>query len=218
MPKQFDLIVFDWDGTLANSTQMIVDCMRQSAMDAQLPVPTEADASQIIGLGMREAVRVLFGDLSSSDYARLTDRYREYYFAQDEATPLFEGVKEALPEFRALGFDLAVATGKGRNGLNKSLQMTGLAAYIQTTRTVDECFSKPHPQMLEELMEVHVSLPERTLMVGDTTFDLQMAQNAGVASVGVTYGAHAKEKLLGHAPMAVLDSFQQVREWILQHA
>lgn len=217
MPKQFDLIVFDWDGTLANSTQMIIDCMRQSAMDANLPVPSQQAASQIIGLGMREAVRVLFGDLAPTDYQRLTERYRHHYFAQDEATPLFDGVKEALPEFRSLGFELAVATGKGRHGLNKSLEMTGLAPYIQSTRTVDECFSKPHPQMLEELMEVHVVLPTRTLMVGDTSFDLQMAKNAGTASLGVSYGAHEKDTLLGCDPLAIVDSFEEVRNWILQN-
>lgn len=217
MPKQFDLIVFDWDGTLANSTQMIVDCMRQSAIDASLPVPSQEEASQIIGLGMREAVRVLFGELAQAEYEHLTERYRHYYFAQDEATPLFDGVKEALPEFRSLGFELAVATGKGRHGLNKSLQMTGLVPYIQSTRTVDECFSKPHPQMLEELMEAHVVLPARTLMVGDTSFDLQMAKNAGAASLGVSYGAHSKNTLSACDPIMIMDSFEDVRRWILEN-
>lgn len=218
MPKQFDLIVFDWDGTLANSTKMIADCMRLAAHDAKLPVPDEVTAAQVIGLGLSEAVHALFGELHQDQYDILTNRYRYYYYARDEETILFDGVFDAVKELKRLGFDLAVATGKGRNGLNKSLERSGLKPYIDASRTVDECFSKPHPQMLDDLMDQMVTLPERTLMVGDTSFDMQMAQNANVKSLAVTYGAHALEKLLPFSPLAHFDNFAKVNDWILTNA
>lgn len=218
MSKKFDLIVFDWDGTLANSTKMIVDCMREASRDAGLPVPEEYAASQIIGLGMREAVNVLFGEMSEAQYATLTDRYRYYYYARDEETVLFDGVLDSVVELKRLGFDLAVATGKGRNGLNKSLEISGLKPYIDATRTVDECFSKPHPQMLHDLMDELVITPERTLMIGDTTFDMQMAQQAKVSSLAVTYGAHPLDKLLEYQPLAHFNRYGDLHQWLLTHA
>jgi len=218
MPKRFDLIVFDWDGTLANSTQMIVDCMREASKDSGLPLPSEQEAVSIIGLGMREAVNVLFGNISPEQYALLTDRYRYYYYAKDEETVLFEGVYESIIELKRLGFDLAIATGKGRNGLNKSLDLSGLKPYIDATRTVDECFSKPHPQMLHDIMDELVINPERVLMIGDTSFDLQMAKNANISSLAVTYGAHPIDKLLEHQPLAHFERFLDVNQWLLAHA
>jgi phosphoglycolate phosphatase len=218
MPKQFDLIVFDWDGTLANSTAMIVDCMRQASADAGLPVPDHAAASQIIGLGLVEAIDALFGSLNQSQFQQLVARYRYYYYARDEETPLFEGVAEAIERLENSGYKLAVATGKGRNGLNKSLEQSGLGRFMHATRCVDECFSKPHPQMLLELMDELAVMPERTLMIGDTTFDLQMASNAQVASLAVTYGAHAAENLKPLGPLACFDRFDALDQWLVDHA
>lgn len=218
MPKQFDLIVFDWDGTLANSTKMIADCMRLASKDADLPVPDEKTACQVIGLGLNEAVHALFGEISQDQHDILKNRYRYYYYTRDEETVLFDGVFDALKHLKRLGFDLAVATGKGRNGLNKSLDLSGLKNLIDASRTVDECFSKPHPQMLDDLMDQLVTLPERTLMVGDTSFDMQMAQNANVKRLAVTYGAHALEKLLPFEPLAHFDEFKKLYDWLLENA
>ncbi|CAG0965341.1 phosphoglycolate phosphatase [Methylophilaceae bacterium] len=218
MPRQFDLIVFDWDGTLANSTQMIVDCMREASADAGLPVPEPSAASHIIGLGLVEAVNMLFGELNDTQFRQLVARYRYHYHARDEDTPLFEGVAEAVESLERSGFMLAVATGKGRNGLNKSLQRSGLAKYMHATRCVDECHSKPHPQMLLELMDELGTEPEHTLMVGDTSFDLQMASNAKVASLAVTYGAHPEAELRKHEPLACFDRFEALNRWLVEHA
>ena len=218
MPKQYDLIVFDWDGTLANSTQMIVDCMREASADAGLPVPEPTAASNIIGLGLAEAVHALFGELTPAQYQQLVARYRHHYYTRDEDTPLFEGVRETIEYLSKAGFMLAVATGKGRNGLNKSLEKSGLADFMHATRCVDECFSKPHPQMLHELMDELVTGPERTLMIGDTSYDLQMASNAGVTSLAVTYGAHPESELKKHQPLACFDRFTSLDQWLREHA
>ena len=218
MPKRFDLIVFDWDGTLADSTQMIVECIRQASAEAGLSVPEPAAASNIIGLGLREAIAVLFGSLSDSQYELLTARYRHHYFARDQQTLLFEGAALALAELERQGFLLAVATGKGRNGLNRSLADSGIAHHIHASRCADECLSKPHPQMLMEIMDELGVEAERTLMVGDTSYDLQMARNAQVASLAVSYGAHALEDLLPHAPLAHFDQFTKLNQWLIMNA
>ncbi len=218
MPKRFDLIVFDWDGTLANSTQMITDCVRAASADAGLAVPEPAAASHVIGLGLQEAIDMLFNKISETQRQHMAERYRYHYYVRDEETPLYDGVLEAIADLEKRGFKLGVATGKGRNGLNKSLARSGLANYFHATRCMDECFSKPHPQMLLELMEELGTLPERTLMVGDTSFDLQMAQNANVSSVGVSYGAHPLGNLLPHAPLAHFDRFSELNQWLIKYA
>lgn len=218
MPKRFDLIVFDWDGTLADSTQMIVECIRQASAEAGLAVPEAAAASNIIGLGLREAIAVLFGSLSESQYELLTARYRHHYFARDQQTLLFEGAAQALAELETQGFMLAIATGKGRNGLNRSLADSGVSHHIHASRCADECFSKPHPQMLLEIMDELGVEAERTLMVGDTSYDLQMASNAKVASLAACYGAHSLETLLPHAPLAHFDQFTKLNQWLIMNA
>jgi phosphoglycolate phosphatase len=218
MPNRYDLIVFDWDGTLVDSTQLIVDSIRAASADAGLPLPHPSAARGIIGLGLPEALRTLFGDLSENQRHQVTERYRYHYFAQDHAVPLFDGVADTVSELAAQGFMLGVATGKGRRGLNLSLQRSGLQPYFLATRCVDECFSKPHPQMLLEIMDELGTLPERTLMIGDTAYDLQMAQNAGVASVAVTYGAQGLENLLPYGPVAHFDSFTNLNQWLIMNA
>ncbi|HEY8353446.1 MAG TPA: HAD-IA family hydrolase [Methylophilaceae bacterium] len=218
MARRYDLIVFDWDGTLADSTQMIVECMRAASAEAGLPVPEPSAASHIIGLGLAEAVHALFGELEPVRYQQLVARYRYHYHARDEDTPLFEGVMDSVRYLSDAGYMLAVATGKGRNGLNRSLEKTGLAAFMHATRCVDECFSKPHPQMLHELMDELFTIPERTLMIGDTSHDLLMARNAGVDSLAVTYGAHPVEELKRHGPLACFDRFSELDRWLRDHA
>jgi phosphoglycolate phosphatase len=169
-------------------------------------------------LGLREAITVLFESTSESQYQQLVERYRHHYFARDQQTLLFDGAALALAELQAQGFMLAIATGKGRNGLNRSLEASGLAPYIHASRCADECFSKPHPQMLLELMDELGVAAERTLMIGDTSFDLQMASNAGVASLGVCYGAHPLDELLPHAPIAHFDQFTKLNQWLIMNA
>lgn len=216
--KNYDLIVFDWDGTLANSTQLIVDAICQASVDVGLPAPTQQAASSIIGLGFREAVYELFGKIPDTLLSQITARYTYYYGAGENYIPLFDGAQEIIEHLRQVDIQLGVATGKGRAGLNRALDRSGVKHHFMATRTVDECFSKPHPQMLQEMMEEAMTVPERTLMVGDTSFDLQMAQNAGVAGVGVTFGAHPKQRLLAHEPLACFDVFSDLALWLKQHA
>lgn len=218
MPRRYDLIVFDWDGTLVDSTQLIVDSIRAASADVGLLPPEPSVARSIIGLGLPEALRTLFGPLNETLQQQLTARYRYHYFAQDHEVPLFHGVDEAIVNLAGQGFMLAVATGKGRNGLNRSLHRSGLQQHFLATRCVDECCSKPHPQMLLEIMDELGAAPERTLMIGDTSFDLQMAANAGTASIAVTYGAQQLESLLPHGPVAHFDNFTNLNQWLIMNA
>lgn len=218
MPKQFDLIVWDWDGTLANSTGMIADALLKAAHSVGLPSITEKEASNIIGLGLKESIQALYGDIPADIAQALATQYSLNYYQGEGAIPLFDRVAETIVELNKRGHKLAVATGKGRRGLNLALEHSGLSQYFQATRTVDDCFSKPHPQMLNELMDRLVSLPERTLMIGDTTYDLQMAVNAGVKSIGVSYGAQEASQWQHLNPIAAFDDFKQLSDWLLNNA
>lgn len=218
MTKQFDLIVWDWDGTLADSTGMITNAILKAAEQVGLPALTAKTASNIIGLGLKESIEALYGDIPAEQARALATQYTANYYAGESEIPLFEGAAETIKELSKRGFKLAVATGKGRRGLNLALEHSGLGNYFHSTRTVDECFSKPHPQMLDELMDFLVVMPERTLMIGDTSYDLQMAQNAGVCSVGVTYGAQAAEQWQHLNPIQQFADFAGLSTWLLEHA
>jgi len=218
MPKRFDLIVFDWDGTVANSNQLIVNAIRNASLEVGLPQPTEEAVKGIIGLGLREALIRLVGEIPEDKLQALVARYNVHYNAGENQIVLFEGVAEAIPVLHDQGFKLGVATGKGRGGLNRALINSGLGQYFGATRCVDECYSKPHPEMLLQLMDVLDATPDRTLMIGDTSFDLQMAENAGVSSLGVTYGAHSLNSLLPFKPLAHFDEFSKVNQWLTAHA
>jgi len=218
MPKRYDLIVFDWDGTLVDSTQLIVDSILAASADTGLTPPQPSAARGIIGLGLPEALRTLFGELSETQRQRLTERYRYHYFAQDHAVPLFEGAADAIARLAENGHMLAVATGKGRRGLDLSLQRCGLRKYFMTTRCVDECSSKPHPQMLLEIMDELGVEAQRTVMIGDTSYDLQMALSAGVDSIAVGYGAQPLESLRPYGPVAYFDNFTNLNRWLIMNA
>ena len=218
IPRRFDLIVWDWDGTLANSTGMIVDAIVQAAQQVGLPALDPKAASNIIGLGLKESIHALFGDIPPDIAQKLAQQYTANYYAGEQAIPLFEGAKETIIELHRRGYKVAVATGKGRRGLNLALQHCGLTSYFHATKTVDECFSKPHPQMLDELMDELVVRPERTLMIGDTSYDLQMAQNAGVPAVAVTFGAQPREKLLSYNCIQMFNQFKDLSAWLLANA
>jgi phosphoglycolate phosphatase len=218
MSKQFDLIVWDWDGTLADSTGMITDAVVLAAAQVGLPKLDPAAARNIIGLGLRESIHALFGDIPADKAQALARQYTANYYAGEAEIPLFAGAKATIIELNRRGYKLAVATGKGRRGLNMALAHSELGNYFHETRTVDECFSKPHPQMLDELMDVCVVRPERTLMIGDTSYDLQMAQNAGVAALAVTFGAQSRDSLLAYNPIEIFNQFSDLSTWLLANA
>src|SRR5574340_151327 len=210
MPKQFELLIFDWDGTLMDSAGVIVDSIQRACEDIGLPIPGERASRQIIGLGLMQALQTLLPGLPAADYPRLVERYRHHYLGRDADIPLFAGVASGIRELAANGFQLAVATGKSRVGLERALQASGLGAWFAGTRCADQTHSKPHPAMVLELIAEFDADPARTLVIGDTSYDLLMAANAGVASLGVTYGAHEAGDLHPHAPLALMDSFPEV--------
>lgn len=218
MTKQYDLIVWDWDGTLADSTGMITRAVVKAAEQAGLPPLTPEAASSIIGLGLRESIETLYPGISDEQARVLATNYNINYFASESEILLFDGAADTIKALNRHGFKLAVATGKSRRGLNLALEHTQLRNYFHATKTVDECFSKPHPQMLDELMDHLVVLPERTLMIGDTSYDLEMAKNAGVDAIGVTYGAQKPDVWQGLNPVQQFDKFSALSEWLLEHA
>lgn len=215
MHKKFDLIVWDWDGTLADSTSMITNALVKAAEQVGLPSLAPSKAKGIIGLGLRESIYALYGDLPVEQARALAAQYSTNYYAGESEIPLFAEAPETIVALHKRGYKLAVATGKGRRGLNLALEHCGLARYFHGTRTVDECFSKPHPQMLDELMDDLVVMPERTLMIGDTSYDMQMAQNASVSSVAVTFGAQSRDQLVSYQPEQIFDQFCDLKDWLL---
>jgi phosphoglycolate phosphatase len=218
MPGQFELLVFDWDGTLMDSAAAITSSLRAACADLELPVPSEERARYVIGLGLTDALKYLLPDLPTVGYPALLERYRHHFLREDRDTTLFEGVPQMLQALRQAGFVLAVATGKSRRGLDRALAATGLQAAFDATRCADESFSKPHPGMLLWLLEEFNMASDRTLMIGDTSHDMEMAAAAQVPRLGVAYGAHPRENLLKHDPLACLDTFDELAQWLMTHA
>lgn len=216
--RRFDLIVFDWDGTLMDSAGAIASSVQAAARDLGLAPPSDARARHIIGLGLQDALRHALPDLPSERYGELSQRYRHHYLAQDQELALFPGIDDLLVRLRAEGRSLAVATGKSRLGLDRALSVSGLGPRFDASRCADECFSKPHPQMLEELMEEFSVTPEATLMIGDTSHDVLMARNAGVGAVAVSYGAHPRKELEALAPLACVNTVAELSSWLERNA
>lgn len=216
--KQFDLIVWDWDGTLADSTGMIARAIVKAAEQVGLPSLTMDQARHVIGLGLRDAIHALFPDISDEKAQDLTKQYTINYYAAEEDVLLFDGAVALISELNRKGYKQAIATGKGRRGLNIALERSGIAKYFHASRTADECFSKPHPQMLDELMDFLVVTPERTIMIGDTTYDMQMAKNAGTQSLAVTFGAHKADQLLSCHPKGIFNTFSELSAWLINNA
>ena len=216
--RQFDLVVFDWDGTLSDSTAIIVRCIQAAVLDVGGARPSDTAASYVIGLGLMQALAHAAPDVPVEKYPQLGARYRHHYQAHQHDISLFEGVLPLLSELKTRGHQLAVATGKSRRGLNDALQAAELKGVFDGSRTADETAGKPDPRMLQELMAEFEVRPERLLMIGDTTHDLQMALNAGCASVGVSYGAHEQQALHPLAPRFVAPSVAQLHDWLLRHA
>ncbi len=216
--KQFDLIVFDWDGTLMDSTSTIVKCIQAAARDLGLPIPRDDAASHVIGLGLHEAMQAAMPNIDPLFYPRVVERYRYHYLSKDHELVLFGGVRDMLTELSQDGYFLAVATGKSRVGLNRALNAVGLLSLFDATRCADETFSKPHPAMLQELTRELGQDMKRTVMIGDTTHDLLMANNAGAAAVAVQYGAHPHDQLNTCNPVYSAETVAQLHQWLSAHA
>ena len=217
-PRQYDLIAFDWDGTLFDSTKIIVRCIQKAVADVGGAVPNDRDAAYVIGMGLMDALAHAAPDVPRERYPELGASYRKHYLTHQEDLSLFEGVLPMLAELRARNHWLAVATGKSRRGLDDALRTVELAGLFDASRTADETAGKPDPRMLHELMEEFGTEPQRTLMIGDTTHDLQMALNAGCPSVAVSYGAHAPAGFEALRPQAIVHSVAELHAWLREHA
>lgn len=213
--RRYRMVVFDWDGTLMDSAAKIVNCFRSAARDVGAPVPSPDAVRGIIGLGLVEALAELFPGAGEAERGRLMEAYRVHFLERDETrTGLFPGVAEGLAALRDEQFVLAIATGKARRGLDRVLDQTAVGHLFAASRCVDEAVSKPHPQMLRDIL-AHTGIDARdALMVGDTTFDLKMAAAADMDALAVSYGAHPVEPLLAEKPRACVDDFGEVVQWI----
>lgn len=216
-PRRFDLIAFDWDGTLFDSTAIIVRCIQQAVVDVGGARPTDKAAAYVIGMGLMEALAHAAPDVPKERYPDLGARYRHHYLSHQNDLSLFDGVLSLLDDLKARQHLLAVATGKSRRGLDEALRSAQLQGVFHGSRTADETAGKPHPLMLQELMREFDVRPQRTLMIGDTTHDLQMALNAGCAAVGVSYGAHEPAEFESLAPLHVAHSVRDLHEWLLSN-
>lgn len=201
-----------------DSTSTIVKSIQAAARDLGLPIPRDEDASHVIGLGLHEAMQAAMPNIDPALYPRMVERYRFHYLTKDPELVLFDGVSDMLSELTAAGYFLAVATGKSRVGLNRALNAVGLLSLFDATRCADETFSKPHPAMLQELTRELGQDLKRTAMVGDTTHDLLMANNAGAAAIAVEYGAHPVEQLQSCRPMYSAQTVGQLHQWLSEHA
>jgi phosphoglycolate phosphatase len=212
---KYELLIFDWDGTLMDSVAKIVACTQAAATDLGLEVPAYDDAKQIIGLGLHEAMAKLFNITDEDEVQRVATQYR-HHFLGDEPTPevLFDGAEDLLRQLESQGYMMAVATGKSRRGLDHVLDKTGLRDVFHVTRCADETFSKPHPQMLHEIMDFVGIIAGSSLMIGDTEYDMQMAVNAGASGLGVTYGVHDRQHLLDNGAMDCIDELIQLHDWL----
>jgi len=215
--SKFQLVVFDWDGTLIDSARKICNCIQAAARDLQLVEPDYNQAKNIIGLDLLESMQILFPEQSRATQAELVERFRQHSIYDDvTAQPLFEGVEAGLARLDSRGVLLAVATGKARRGLTRVFADIDIEHYFVTTRCADESRSKPHPQMLEDILETTSIDPHKSIMVGDTSYDMQMAKNAGIPGLGAGYGVHSHSTLRKASAIDVLDSFSGVIDWLLK--
>ncbi|MFV0679645.1 HAD family hydrolase [Ottowia sp.] len=213
-PRRFDLICFDWDGTLFDSTAVITRCIQQAVVDVGGARPSDAVAAYVIGMALSPALAKAAPDVPPERYPELAAAYRRYYLAHQHDICLFDGTLPMLADLRQRHHWLAVATGKSRRGLDEVLASRQLYGVFDGSRTADETAGKPDPLMLHQLMREFGTEPARTLMIGDTTHDLQMALNAGCASVGVSYGAHEPDEFAALQPLHIAHSTHALRQWL----
>ena len=215
----FRLLVFDWDGTLMDSEARIVGCIRAAVEDLDAEPLEDQAIRNIIGLGLKEAVEILYPGADGEFRQQLAGRYRDHYLGNNVIpSELFPGVRETLLKLVDSGYLLGIATGKGRRGLDMVLESTNLHELFNATRCATETLSKPHRQMLEQVMEELGAMPEETLMIGDTEYDMQMASNAGTAALAVSYGVHERERLMAQAPLGCLDDISELGDWLAARA
>jgi len=215
--RRFDLIAFDWDGTLYDSTQIIVRCIQSAVVDVGGQKPTDEQAAYVIGMALMPALAHAAPDVPKEKYPMLGERYRHYYSAHLNDLSLFDGILPMLQALREKQYLLTVATGKSRQGLDDALHQVALRGMFDGSRTADETAGKPNPRMLHELMAEFGVNPERTLMIGDTTHDLEMAHNAGCASVAVSYGAHGTSDFGRWNPLKVAHNVGELHDWLIGH-
>jgi phosphoglycolate phosphatase len=214
----YKLIVFDWDGTLSDSGACIVKCVQAAAQEIGIEVPTDKAIRNAIGLSLEGAINSYAPNLTSQQINHFAKVYRKMMYESGIYTPvLFAGAKEVLQQLLDEGYLLAVATGKGRRGLDFDLNKLDLRSFFITSRCADETFSKPHPQMLLEIIEELAVAPAQTLMVGDTEYDLEMAQNAKIDALAVSYGLHEKERLLQYDIKGCLADIRELPGWFESH-
>ena len=209
------LVIFDWDGTLMDSEHQIVTAMQASISDLGLEARTDDACKDIIGLGLKEAIQRIYPDSGEPLIQAIVERYRYHWLKDEKGSELFAGAEATLYKLKEAGYQLAVATGKGRAGLETVLDKTGLNPVFDATRCSDETSSKPHPMMLKEILQELDILPQHAIMVGDTEYDLQMAHNAGVGPVAVSYGVHETQRLLSFNPLVCLDHIEHLPDWLL---
>ncbi|MBB1391100.1 HAD-IA family hydrolase [Shewanella sp. SG44-6] len=210
--KAFDLVIFDWDGTLMDTVGKIVSCMQNVAQELMLPIPSEQEVRDVIGLSLPQIMPILFAD--HQNHQQIIDCYRRHHLASELLTPLFDGVELLIRNLFDAGYHLAIATGKGRQGLDNVLALTGLGDYFHATRCADDAQSKPHPEMLYSLLAHFDVTADRAIMIGDSIHDLAMANNAGMASIGVSYGAHNESRLNLLNPRAIVDQPCAIRDYL----
>lgn len=213
--KRYKAVIFDWDGTVMDSTASIVAAIQAACVDLQLPVPSVEDASWVIGLSLDQALQRCAPSLSDEHIPYFIERYRHHFFLYDQQLVLFDGILPLFDHLKSQEIRLGVATGKSRHGLDRVLQAHQLADRFDCTRCADESKGKPHPAMLFDIMERLDLEPEHVLMVGDTTHDVQMATSAGVDSMAVTYGAHSKRTLLMSEPTVMVSSVREMHDWLV---
>lgn len=212
---KYRLVVFDWDGTLMDSVARIVSSMQAAALDCSLPIPSVVAIRDIIGLSLHKAFPILFGALSEPGTAALLAAYRRHYMVQDQTpSPLFPGAGELIKDLHRDGYQLAVATGKHRVGLDKVLMDTQLGGYFHALRGADQAQSKPNPLMLQQILTELQIQPAEAVMIGDSSYDLEMARAIDMPRIGVTYGVHDAIKLNVHQPLALIGDIRQLRDWV----
>ena len=216
--SKYNLLVFDWDGTLMDSQAQIVNCMQSAISELEMQARSDQQITNIIGLGLEEAILQLYPSLDSKMIKLTAQTYRDFYLYKDKTpSPLFKGAKEVIANLREANYELAIATGKSRRGLEKSLEETGMHEYFPITRCADETRSKPHPQMLEEILVDHNLGASKALMIGDSEYDLQLANNAKVDGFAVSYGVHGLIRLLKQDPVGFIDNIEQLPVWLSEH-
>lgn len=215
MTKQYELLIFDWDGTLMDSERKIVNCFHAAVGDVGLEPLADDQIKGVIGLGLKEAMDVLFPEQDQAVRSRVSDAYRDHFLFKDQTDmPMFPGVVEGIIRLHDQDYTLAIATGKARRGLKRVLDGHELEHVFSTTRCADEAVSKPHPLMLEQIMQQTGIGAERALMIGDSTFDLEMASNAGMDSLAVSYGVQTCDRLLEHKPIGCIHDFDEIHDWL----